>query len=169
MGFWLDALALGLLVIFAAQGARRGALATGLSLAGIVLGYVAAWLAASHLGGVASAVLGVSPLLGAPIAGTAAFLFVMLDTAFVSWVLRHGRNAAPGSTSRLGGALFGAARGSLIALAIGLLALWIDAFQQLGPGADPNAPVPTVDTPLRAATRAAVEACLLYTSDAADD
>jgi uncharacterized membrane protein required for colicin V production len=158
MGFWLDAVALGLLVTFAALGARRGALATGLSLVGIVAGYAAGWIAATRLGGVVSTALGVSPLLGAPIAGTAAFLFVLLDVAVVSWVLRRGLEGAPSAASRLGGALFGAARGSLVALAIGLLALWLDAFQQIGPEAQGEAPVAAVGTPLRAATRAAVAA-----------
>jgi uncharacterized membrane protein required for colicin V production len=153
---WLDGLALALLALFAGLGARRGALASGLSLAAIAAGYGAAWLAATRLGGVVADALGTSPLLGAPIAGTAAFLFVSLDFAFVSWLLRRGREAAPSPGSRVGGALLGAARGALLALAIGLLALWFDAYQQLGPGAD--ARVAAVETPLRAATRVAVAA-----------
>lgn len=158
MGFWLDAVALGLLATFAALGARRGTLATGLSLLSIVAGYAAAWLAATHLGGVASDALGVSPLVGVPLAGTAGFLLVMLAVALFSLALRGGRANAPTAASRVGGALFGAARGSLLALAIGLLALWLDAYQKLGAGTDGTAAARAIDTPLRVATRAAVEA-----------
>jgi hypothetical protein len=48
------------------------------------------------------------------------------------------------------------ARGSVVVLLIGLLAVWIDAMQHALPGADPTAAAPT--TPLRAVTEAAVEA-----------
>ena len=99
---WLDVLALVLLAIFAWLGARRGALATGLSLAGIVCGYAAAIFAATHLGGVAADLFGVSPFFGAPIAGTLAFAFVALDFALVSFLLRRRMDDAPTAASRRG-------------------------------------------------------------------
>jgi uncharacterized membrane protein required for colicin V production len=151
---WLDVLALLLLVVFAALGARRGALATGLSLAGLVGGYAAAIFAAKHLGAAAGEALGVAPLFGAPIAGTAAFLVVAISVGLVSFVLRRGHDRVISGASRAGGALFGMLRGSLVVLLLGVLALWIDAlprFQQ----ADGAAPA---DTPLRSVARAAVEA-----------
>jgi uncharacterized membrane protein required for colicin V production len=153
---WLDVLALLLLAIFAWLGARRGALATGLSLAGIVCGYAAAIFAATHLGGIAADLCGVSPFFGAPIAGTLAFAFVALDFAVVSFVLRRRSEGAPTVASRIGGACFGALRGSLLVLMIGVLALWIDAMPQL---ADRSASdEPAVETPLRSVARAAVTA-----------
>ena len=153
---WLDVLALLLLAIFAGLGARRGALATGLSLAGLVCGYAAAIFAATHLGGIAADLCGVSPFFGAPIAGTLAFGFVALDFAIVSFVLRRRNAAAPTVGSRIGGACFGALRGSLLVLLIGVLALWTDALPRL---ADRSASdEPAVETPLRSVARAAVTA-----------
>jgi membrane protein required for colicin V production len=151
----LDLLALGLLVVFAWLGARRGALATGLSLAGIVGGYAAAWWAATRLGATASEALGVTPLLGAPLAGSAAFGAVVLATGIVSWIARRRTRDVPATpASRAGGALFGALRGGLVALAIGLLAIWLDASRMIGSG---GATTPPTDTPLRVVTRSAVE------------
>ena len=151
---WIDAVAVLLLAIFAWLGARRGALASGLSLAGFALGYAAAIFAGMYAGGFAAALSGVSPVLGAPIAGTAAFLFVSLAVAIVSLVLRRRDPAAPSTASRIGGGCFGALRGSLLVVLIGVLALWVDALPRL---ANRDAgDVPVVDTPLRTVARAAV-------------
>ena len=153
---WLDGLALLLLAIFAWLGARRGALATGLSLAGIVCGYAAALFAGRYLGGIAADLCGVSPFFGAPIAGTLAFVLVTLGFAIVSFVLRRRSDSAPTAGSWIGGACFGALRGSLLVLMIGVLALWTDAMPQL---ADRSASdEPTAETPLRSVARAAVTA-----------
>lgn len=153
---WLDALALVLLAIFAALGARRGALATGLSLAGLVTGYAVAILAGRHLGDVAAEAFGVSPLFGAPIAGTLAFCFVGFDFFLLSWILRRRSDGVITPASRVGGAFFGAARGSLVVLLIGLLALWVDALPQLASREPSDEPI--ADTPLRTVTRAVVQA-----------
>ena len=153
---WIDAVALLLLAIFAWLGARRGALASGLSLAGFVLGYAAAIFAGMYAGGIAAALCGVSPLLGAPIAGTVAFLFVSFAVAVVSFVLRRRSEAVPGTASRIGGACFGVLRGSLLVVVIGVLGLWIDALPQFANRDASDTAV--VDTPLRAAARAAVVA-----------
>lgn len=150
----LDLLALALLLVFAWLGARRGALASGLSLAGIFGGYAAAWWTATRLGAATAEVLGVTTLLGAPIAGSAAFLAVVCVTGMASFVARRRtRDAVATAASRAGGAFFGALRGGLVALAIGLLAIWLDASQAIGAG---QAEKPA-DTPLRVATRSAVE------------
>jgi uncharacterized membrane protein required for colicin V production len=152
----LDLLALGLLLLFAWLGARRGALTTGLSLLGLVGGYAAAWWAAMQLGAAAADALAVTPLLGAPIAGSAAFAAVACATGLVSWIARRRmRDQAATPASRAGGALFGAARGALLALAIGMLGIWLDASRQIGGG---EAMQPAEDTPLRVVTRGAVEA-----------
>jgi uncharacterized membrane protein required for colicin V production len=151
---WIDAIALLVLAVFAWRGARRGALASGLSLAGFALGYAAAIFAALYGGGIAAELCGVSPLFGAPIAGTVAFLFVSVGLAIVSLVLRRRSDDVPSAASRIGGACFGALRGSLLVLLIGVLAVWIDALPQLATRAASDAPV--VDTPLRTVARAAV-------------
>lgn len=153
---WIDAVALLLLAIFAWRGARRGALASGLSLAGFALGYAAAIFAGIYAGGIAAELCGVSPLLGSPIAGTVAFLFVSFAIAVVSFVLRRRSDAVPSTASRIGGACFGALRGSLLVLLIGVLAVWIDALPQLANRDASDTSV--VDTPLRTAARAAVAA-----------
>lgn len=151
----LDLLALVLLLVFAALGARRGAFATGLSLAGLVAGYAVAWWAATQLGSVTAEAIGVTPLLGAPIAGTVAFLTVACATGLVGWIARRGTRDVPATAaSRAGGALFGAARGALLALAIGMLGIWLDASRQVA-GAEA---APEADTPLRVVTRSAIEA-----------
>jgi membrane protein required for colicin V production len=150
-----DAAALALLLLFAGLGARRGALATGLSLAGLAGAYAAGVAAAWLLGGSAAAALGLPAPLGAAAAGSAGFLAGMLAFAALGWLVRRARSEAPrGPLDRFGGALFGAARGSLVVLAVGVLALWMDAAQTLRAAA----PQPPPATPLRAATAAAIEA-----------
>ena len=151
---WIDALAVLLLAIFAWRGARRGALVSGLSLAGFALGYAAAIFAGSHAGGIAAEICGVSPLLGGPIAGTLAFLFVSFAFGVVAFVLRRRSDDVPSASSRVGGACFGALRGSLLVVLIGVLAVWIDALPQLATQGASDPPV--VDTPLRTVARAAV-------------
>lgn len=151
----LDLVALVLLIAFAWLGARRGALATGLSLAGLVGGYAAAWWAATQLGAAVAEATGVTPLLGAPIAGSLAFTMVAGATGLVGWIARRGTRDVPATAvSRAGGAVFGAARGVLLALAIGILGIWLDASRQIA-GAEAT---PAEDTPLRVVTRSAIEA-----------
>ncbi len=153
---WLDVVALGLLALFAWRGARRGALASGLSLAGYAFGYAAAIVAGIYAGDLAAEIFGVSPLLGAPIAGTFAFLFVTLDFALVGFVLRRRSETVPSTASRIGGACFGMLRGSMLVLLLGFAAVWIDALPQLTNQGASSAPA--FDTPLRAVTRVAVAA-----------
>lgn len=151
----LDLLALCLLLLFAWLGARRGALATGLSLAGIVGGYAAAWWAATQLGAATAGALGVTPLLGAPIAGSAAFIGIVATTGLIAWLARrHAPDVPATPASRAGGAIFGALRGALLALAIGMLAIWLDASRAIGTG---GAAESVEDTPLRVVTRSAIE------------
>ena len=153
---WIDVLALGLLAIFAWRGARRGALASGLALAGFAFGYAAAIAAGIYFGDLAAKLCGVSPLFGAPIAGTVAFLFVSLDFAIVSFVLRRRGEATPSAASRIGGACFGVLRGSLLVLLLGVLAVWIDALPQLAQRDAGSAKAD--DTPLRSLARVAMTA-----------
>ena len=70
----IDLLALGLLVAFALLGARRGALASATLLVALAGGYLGAVLAAIHLGRPVARALGMAPLAGTAVAGTAGFL-----------------------------------------------------------------------------------------------
>jgi uncharacterized membrane protein required for colicin V production len=156
----LDAVALGTLLLFAALGARRGALVSGVSLFVLFGSYGTGVLAALHWGPGAAELLGLPPYLGAPAAGSTAFLVAFALGSLGSWVLRTwdaGRHARRGRSGRdrIGGACFGALRGALVVLLIGLLAVWLDAWRSLEAGADPA--VPTT-TPLRTVTQHVVEA-----------
>ena len=149
-----DLLALAVLAVFAGLGALRGALASGLALATLLLAYVLSVELASPLApGVATA-SGAPPFLAAPLAGALIFLAVTAAGTLATALLRSARRRRlqrrrPRSRLDLvGGALFGAGRGLVVVLAVGLLAIWIDA----APGAATGSP------PLVArATRAAVQ------------
>ena len=152
---WLDILALVLLAIFAALGARRGALATGLSLAGLVVGYLAAILAGRSFGDPAAELFGVSPLFGAPIAGTLAFCFVSFD--FFGALL----GVAPPSRSRPSRPrVASAARSSALRADrswccwSACSSLFVEAMPQFSARDSTTSRV--VDTPLQSVTRAAV-------------
>jgi len=159
----LDLLALGLLAACALLGAWRGAWASAGGLVAFVGGNLAAVGAALWLGPSAGAALGVPSLLGGALAGTAVGLAA---AAAIGLAGRAGRRAADArrgeaarsSADRLLGLLFGAARGALLALLVGCLALWLDAAREAA--APAPAPPPGADTPLRAATRAALAPAL---------
>jgi len=127
---WLDLLLLVVLVGFTLLGAWRGALESGLRLVGWVAGYAAAFLAAPFAGGAVAALLGAPVWLGMPLAGTFAFLAVQIVFAIAIVLVRRRREeAAPGNTDRLLGAFFGAARGGLLVILVGWLALFADALR----------------------------------------
>jgi len=156
----LDLVALGLLAFCALLGAWRGAWASGSALAAIVGGYAAALAGALGLGPAAAAALAIAPLFGAALAGSASFLVASLAIGITGRALRRAADARRGDAPRSPldrslGALFGMARGAVLVLLLGLAALWLDAVR------DAAAPAPSsvvaVDTPLRAATRAALE------------
>ncbi len=153
-----DLVALGLLLLFAVLGAARGALASGLGLATLVIAYTAGALAALRSGPELATLLGWPPWLGAATAGSAAFATAFLILALVGlWVRRWDRErAADGRTAldRIGGALFGATRGALVVLLVGVLALWVDAFQTFSQGRESAA----AGSPLRLVTQRAVQA-----------
>ncbi len=156
-----DALALGLLVVFSALGARRGAIGSAGALLALLGGYAAAVLAAIRLGPAAAHTLGVPGPLGGVAAGTIAFLVVVVTIGLLAGALRRAADSRRGDTARsfgdrLGGALFGLARGAVAVLVLGLLALWLDAARALASN-EPVPPVPSQETPLRVVTRAAIE------------
>ncbi len=156
-----DALALGLLGLFSALGARRGAIGSAGALLALIGGYAAAILAAIRLGPATAQALAVPAPLGSVAAGTAAFLGVAIAIGLGIGTWRRAADARRGDAprsfvDRLGGALFGLARGGLAVLMLGLLALWLDAARVLATDSS-VASEPRQETPLRVATRAAIE------------
>lgn len=130
---WLDLLVFGLLLGFTALGAWRGALESGLRLAGWTAGYGAAVYAARAFGDALASSIGAPAWLGMPIAGMAAFLLIQAIFAVAIAIGRRGRDPDDvGSTDRVLGACFGAARGGLIAVLIGWLGLMAGALRGEG-------------------------------------
>ncbi len=133
---WLDAVAVVLLGVFAGFGALRGALAGGLGLAGLALGYAAAVFAASHCGGPTAARLGIPSWAGMAAAGSGAFAVATLAVSLSASLLRRfhllggGRESSP--RDRFFGALFGGLRGALVVVLLGTLAGWVDALRVTG-------------------------------------
>lgn len=122
--------------LFAAVGCWRGALASGLAVAGLAIAYGTALLSATLLGPLAAERLGWPLWLAAPLMGTAsASLAYILFAAYGSSLRRNererlgesGRRAA----DRLFGGFFGACRGGLVVLLLSYLAVWLDASQAM--------------------------------------
>lgn len=155
-----DLVALGLLAICALLGAWRGAWASATALAALAAGYAAALAGALALGPSAAAAFGIPALLAGAAAGTGAFLVAALAVGLAGRTLRRAADRRRGEAARSPldrglGALFGAARGAVPVLLLGIAAIWLDAARELAE------PVPvakvTPDTPLRALTRSALE------------
>ena len=130
-----DALLILLLAVFALLGAWRGAVESGLRVAALAASYGAAVLAATKSGPAVAEALGIPPLLGMPLAGTAAFLachvlfHVMLVIARSAD--RERRAGLPRSgADRLFGAVFGVARGAVFAVLLAWLGLIAGALRQ---------------------------------------
>jgi membrane protein required for colicin V production len=126
---WLDLVLILVLIGFAWLGAWRGALESGLRLAAWIAGYAAAALAASRAGGPVADLLGAPAWLGMPLAGAFAFLAVQIAVAIAIVLARRRRE--PGGRSagdRVLGGVLGAARGGLLVLLVGWLALFADAL-----------------------------------------
>lgn len=130
---WLDLLVFVLLLGFTLLGAWRGALESGLRLAGWIVGYAAAALAGAVAADATAALLGTPAWLGMPLAGTFAFLATQILFAIaVALARRRREESEPGSGDRALGALFGAARGGLVVVLVGWLALFADALRSEG-------------------------------------
>ena len=132
---WLNLLALGILGVFVALGAWRGALASGLGIATLLLAYAAAILLAPALAPALGERLGLGSLLAVPLAGSIAFFGAYAILGLVSTgVRRLGRreNAGRSPLDRFLGGSFGAVRGLLIAGLLVYLAMWLDALRSTG-------------------------------------
>lgn len=155
----LDEIALGLLIVFSALGARRGAIRSGSALLTLIGGNALAVVGALWFGSAAASALGVPAVIGGLVAGTVAFVLAALGIGLAARAFRRAADARRGEApralaDRLGGAFFGLARGAVLVLLLGVLALWLDAARVLATRAPP---APHEETPLRVATRAALE------------
>jgi len=135
----LDLLALAILAAFVLAGALRGAVASATGVGVLVVGYAAALGAASLGGASLASALGLPALLGPAVAGSLAFAAVFVLGAGAGSLLRgwdrRRRGDDPRSAGdRLVGALFGAVRGGLVVVLLGVLALWLDAGRELTQG-----------------------------------
>jgi hypothetical protein len=134
---WLDVIAALVLFAFAALGAWKGALATGLRLASLLGAYVVAVLGASACGPVVAELLGLAPVLGAPVAGVLLFAVAYAVFAGITFVVVHFEKQSRGETpretgDRVGGAVFGLLRGGLVVVLFGILSLQLDGLRATG-------------------------------------
>ncbi len=128
----MDLLSLLILALFMAIGALRGALASALGIFTLVAAYGASVLAGAKLGDAVAARLGVAPFLGTVLAGVIAFIAVMAVLGIASRrLLAHDRRRLGdeplSALERMGGALLGGLRGSVVVLLVGWLSAWVDA------------------------------------------
>jgi len=132
-----DLVALGVLAIFVALGAHRGALAGFLRVATVFAAYAAGIVVAAKLAGLIALLLGCSRLVAGAIAGSGAFLVVYVvgsvGSALAIRSERARRDDLPrGAFDRLGGAFFGAGQAALALLLLGVLGSFLDAAHEAG-------------------------------------
>lgn len=130
----LDLVAALVFVLFVALGAWRGAIAGLVSTSSLVLGYLAGAVAAWQFGPRLAELTGQPGILAAPIVGSLAFLAVFVCMGVAGYFVRRWDRERVGESGRSaldrsGGALFGALRGGLIVLLLGILANWLHAAE----------------------------------------
>lgn len=157
---WFDALALGLLLLFAVIGAWRGGLASGLALFALIAGYASALLIGPGLADPVAAAFGAPRWLGLPLGGSVAFLGAFLVVGILGFFLRRAERERRGeeergALDRLLGASFGGLRGLLVVFLLAYLVNWLDALRATGNLEG----MPAIGTSLAVeGTRSAVEA-----------
>lgn len=155
----IDLLALVLLAVFVVIGAMRGALASALSLVTLVGAYAAAVIFAPGFGPAVADGLQLPMLLATAVAGAGVFLVAFLGIGLVSSLVRWGerrrRAGSPrGAGDRALGAFFGSVRGVSLALLVGVLGYWLQAFNTLA--GRPAAPA-VADSTVASMSQAVVE------------
>ncbi len=135
---WLNAIAALVLAACMAAGAWRGALATGLGIATLVLAYATAALVGPALAPGIGSRLGLAGLAATVTACSALFV---VTYAVLGIAARFARRLGPRENvgrsprDRFLGASFGALRGLLLALLVVYLAMWLDALRATGTAA----------------------------------
>ncbi|MCP3984088.1 MAG: CvpA family protein [bacterium] len=132
----LDLIAIGVATVFILLGMWRGLIRSGLGLVSLVLGYVNAVVAATHLGPILAARFDLNPLLATPIMGTFGFLGTIITLSILTAPLRRAdreraRAAGRDLLDRVGGGLLGGARGALVIVLLALLASWLDVAREM--------------------------------------
>jgi hypothetical protein len=118
-----------------AIGAWRGALATGLGIATLLLSYGAAVFLGPVFGPAVGERLGLAALLAIPLASTLAFIAAYTVLGLVSRLaqrLGQRENVGRSPRDRFLGGSFGAVRGVLLAIMVVYLAMWADALRATG-------------------------------------
>src|SRR5262245_25292204 len=161
----LDLLALILVCVFAGFGAARGAFASAVGIARLLLATAAGCLLGPLLGpGLATAAELPGPA-GTALAGTLAFLFFQVVLGLLARWLRRLEERRVGLTrtpvDRLGGAALGALRGGLAALPLVWMLLWVDVLRVAGiapglPELGPSRAVAATETAVETGTLALV-------------
>lgn len=132
---WLDIIALGILAVFAAVGAVRGAVATAMGLLTLGVAYASGLTLGPILGPSLGGQLGLSPPLDVALVGSGAFLVAFFVMGIVSTIVRRMTRRDDGVRSardRFLGGFFGVVRGGLIVLLLSWLAIWVDALRATG-------------------------------------
>jgi uncharacterized membrane protein required for colicin V production len=132
-----DVLALGILAIFVALGAYRGALAGFLRVATLFSAYAAGLVVATKFAALIALFSGTSRLTAGALAGTASFALVYIVGSIASTLMIRGERArrddVPRSAfDRFGGAFFGAGQATLTLLLLGVLGSFLDAAHTAG-------------------------------------
>ena len=124
----VDVAALAVIALNAIWGWRRGVILMAIGLAGVLLGYAAAY----GLSGVVSDVLkdnGVQPLAARVVAGLSLFFIVQIIAAIVGFVVsRRNRDRAADSWDQPSGAILGLVRGLVVCILLAWLAGLYQAF-----------------------------------------
>ncbi len=134
---WLDLASLGILILFAWLGARKGALPAATGLLALVGAYGSAVVLSSPVSEYVRPMVGDRNYLALPLAGTLVFvatflLLSVIGTLAQKIALSRRKNDERDPIDRLLGALLGFARGALIVFLLGALGLWLDAARELG-------------------------------------
>ncbi len=133
MPFVVDLLAVVLVAGLAFRGWRWGVASTGLALAGLAVGYPAAYLLHRPVGDLLGRAFDWQPLVAYPLGGMLVLLTVMILAGVARLVLRRGRDQPPVLPSRIGGAALGAAHGLFLVV---LLAGALQMRSAVSPGLD---------------------------------
>jgi uncharacterized membrane protein required for colicin V production len=124
---WVDLVGIGVLGVFVGVGAVRGFLAGVLSVASLVLSYLAGFAASVRLGAPLAERVGLNVILAGALAGGIAFATAAVVLGLISAFLRRRERESRGNYprsagDRLGGALVGGVQGGLLVLILYWLA-----------------------------------------------
>lgn len=161
----IDLLALAILAIYLGLGVWRGVLASASGLISLVAGYWVAFTLGPLLGPVLAVRLGAPEMIGLALAGSGAFGVTWITSSTIFRVLRRiserRRAGRPRSgIDRLGGALFGFARGALIVVLLGWMSLWLEAARGVSAEGGNAAETKRPESRLAAVSGAVVEKAL---------